>query len=120
MDSTIATGYSSLVCRIGESVPGKGDFLLGCQTRLGSGASRGKRHRISEFVAVGEELKNLGASCAESAMTGDVFGERWRRKRGRLVGNPQGTIKGLCPSEWAPSFDLLTMKQIRDRLNGAD
>ena len=118
MDSAVATGYSSLVRRIGESGPRKCDWLFRCQTVLGVGASRSERNRISEFVAVGEELKNLGASRAESAVTRDVFGERRRRKRTRLVGNPESTVKGLRSKERTPSGDLLTVKQIRDRLNG--
>src|SRR5438445_8332387 len=118
MDSTIPTGYSSLVCRICESGPGKCDWLFRCQTGLGVGASRSERNRISEFVAVSEELKNLGASSAESAVTRDVFGERRRRKRARLVGNPESTVKGLCSMERTPGGDLLTVKQIRDGLNG--
>src|SRR6267378_4737605 len=117
MDSAVPTGYSSLVRRIGESSPGKCDWLFRCQTALGVGASRSERNRIPEFVAVGEELKNLGASRSESTMTRDVFGERRRRKRARLVGNPESTVKGLCSMETTPSGDLLTVKQIRDRLN---
>src|SRR6266403_4151178 len=89
MDSAIPTGYSGLVCSIRESGPGKGDFLFGRQTWLGVGASCGERNGIPEFVTVGKALKNLGTGRAESAMARDVFRERWGRKRGLLVGNPQ-------------------------------
>src|ERR1700730_1797488 len=119
MDSAIPTGYSCLVCSFCESGPGKGDFAFGCQTRLGVGAASGKGDRISEFVAVREKLKNLGTSCTESAMPRYVFGERWRRKRSLLVGNPQRSIKSLCALERAPRFDLLTMKEVGDACDGA-
>ena len=119
MDSAIPARYSSLVRSVCESGPGKGYFLFGCKTRLGVGTSGGKGHRISEFVAVGEELENLCASSAESAVAGDVFGEGWCRKRGQLKVNPQRSIKSLCPLERAPSFDLLTMKEVGDACNGA-
>src|SRR6267378_2804932 len=104
MDSTIPTGYSSLVCRICESGPGKCDWLFRCQTGLGVGASHSERNRISEFVAVREEPKNLGTSRAERAVSGNVFRERRRRKRARLVGNPESTVKGLCSMETTPPF----------------
>src|SRR6266446_1267955 len=89
MNSAIPAGCSSLVCSFCVSGPGKGDLLFWRQTRLDVGASCGKRNGISEFVTVGKELKNLGASGAEGAVTRDVFGEWWRRKRSSLVGNPQ-------------------------------
>src|SRR5712664_4185775 len=54
MDSAIPARYSSLVRSVCESGPGKGYFLFGCETRLAVGASRGKRNRIPEFVAVSE------------------------------------------------------------------
>src|SRR5258708_33726973 len=113
MDCGRRAVYFSLVCRIGESGPGKGDFLFGCKTPLGVGASGGKGHRISKFVAVGEELENLCASRAESAVAGDVFGERWRGKSGQLVGYPQRSNKSLFALEEAPRFDLLTVKDER-------
>src|SRR5713226_8410240 len=112
MDSAIPAGYSSLVRCLSKSSPGKRDIPFWRQTGFDVRASRGKGHGIPEFVAVGEESKNLGASCAESAMTGDVFRERRRRKRAHLIRNPPRTIKSLCPMERTPSRDLLTMKQI--------
>jgi len=53
---------------------------------------------------MGEKLKNLSASRAESAMTGNVFRESaWERSR--LIGNPESAIKGLRPQKGA-SLDL--------------
>jgi len=47
--------------------------VFGRQTRLGVRTPLAKRHRITEFVAVREKLENLGTSCTESAVTGDVM-----------------------------------------------
>src|ERR1700716_581 len=119
MDSAIAARNPSLICRVGERVPRERDGLFGCETGLGGGASNREADGSTELVAVCEELENPSARGAESAVAGNVFGERRRWKCGRLIGNPERAIKRLRPVERTPRLDLLAVKEIGNACNRA-